>query len=158
MTSLHRLTLVAVLALLSCFLFVEGSQSARAATPIGPNQSFVGQVNGQHTDAVIKVACAGPSGPGRTGPAVSGQTVSVSPSAALAGPGFTGSRGRRVAVRFSDDPSARVVLSSYDTPAPLPAHLQVPCSGTGFVTFTPQPTSPTAQPDVVKVTYENIAA
>src|SRR5439155_8587205 len=99
----------------------------------------------------------GPSGPGRTGPAVSGQTVAVSPSPALAGPGFTGSNGRRIVVRFSADPSARAVLSSYDTPAPLPAGLQVPCSGTGFVRFTPQPASPTAQPDVVPVSYENVA-
>src|SRR5438132_10251294 len=91
---------------------------ALAATPIGPNQSFVGMVNGQHTKAVIQVACAGPIWPGRTGPVVSGQTVAVSPSPALAGPGFTGSNGRRIVVRFSADPSGRVVLRSYDTPPP----------------------------------------
>ncbi len=129
---------------------------ALASTPIGPNQSFLGLVNGRHNDAVIQVVCAGPIWPGRTGPAVGEQKVSVSLSPALAGPGFTGSDGRRIVVRF-DDPTKRAGLASYDTPAPLPSGLQLPCYGTGVVRFTPRPTSPTARDDVVKVTYQNIA-
>ncbi len=75
----------------------------------------------------------------------------------LAGPGFTGSAGRRIVVRFGDDPTKRAILASYDTPAPLPSGLQLPCYGTGEVRFSPRPSSPTARDDVVKVTYENIA-
>jgi hypothetical protein len=130
---------------------------ALASTPIGPNQSFVGLVNGRHTDAVVQVVCAGPIWPGRTGAGVGGQKVSVSPSPALAGPGFTGRAGRRVVVRFGDDPSKLAVVTSYDTPTPLPSGIQLPCFGTGVVRFTPRPTSPTAHDDTVRVTYENIA-
>jgi len=146
-----------VLPLVALVSVVGLASPALAATPIGPNQSFLGLVNGHHSDAVILVVCAGPIWPGRTGPAVSGQKVSVALSPALAGPGFTGSAGRRIVVRFGDDPFKSVVLGSYDTPAPFPSGLQLPCYGTGVVRFTPRPTSPTARDDMVKVRYENIA-
>lgn len=128
-----------------------------AATPIRPNQSFLGQVNGSRSDAVVTVVCAGPIWPGRTGPPVSGQKVSVALSPALAGPGYTGGVGTRVVVRFDDDPTIPAVLRSYDTAAAIPTGLRLPCGGTGLVHFTPKPTSHTARADDVKVTYENIA-
>ena len=61
---------------------------ALAATPIAPDQSFFGRVNGNPTDAGVMVVCAGPIWPGRTGPAISGQTVSASLSPSPTGPGY----------------------------------------------------------------------
>src|SRR5271165_3243871 len=61
--------------------------------PIGPNQSFVGLVNGSRSNAVIEMACFGPSQPGEYGHPLAGQTLEVNPVGAVANPvawGFTG--------------------------------------------------------------------
>ena len=50
---------------------------AAAASPIGPNQHYIGLVNGKHSGAVIYVACPGPVIPGRTSPPAGNQTVAV---------------------------------------------------------------------------------
>ena len=130
---------------------------AFAGAPIGPNQSFLGEVNGKHAGAVVYVVCPGPAWFGRTGPPAGNQTYEVTPSPAGTGPGFTGSLGNSVVVHFADDPTTRTMLNAYDTPAPIPTSLRLPCGGTGKVVFKPKPTSTTARRDVVAVTYENIA-
>ncbi len=156
LTVLRRVGLAGVMVIV-VGLGAPASAATPIGGPIGPNQSFVGHVGGHHDNAVIQVVCAGPIWPGRTGPVVAGQKASVSPSPALSGPGFTGKAGHAVVVGFSDDASRTTVLRAYNTPAPLPSGLRLPCFGTGTVVFTPRPTSPTAHPDVVAVTYQNIA-
>jgi len=130
---------------------------AFAGAPIGPNQSFLGEVNEKHSGAVVYVVCPGPVWAGRTGPPAGNQTVEVTPSPSLTGPGFTGSLGNHVVVRFTDDPTTKMTLSSYDTPAPISTSLRLPCGGTGKAVFKPKPISGTARSDVLAVTYENIA-
>jgi hypothetical protein len=130
---------------------------AFAAAPIGPNQSFLGEVNGKSTGAVVYVVCAGPVFPGRTGPPAGNQSVEVTPSPSLSGPGFTGSLGDHIVVHFTDDRTAKMTLTAYNTPAAIPTSLRLPCGGTGKVVFKPKPTSPTARSDIVTVTYQNIA-
>jgi hypothetical protein len=130
---------------------------AFGGAPIGPGQSFLGEVNAKHTAAVVQVVCPGPAGPGRTGPPRGGQTVAVAPSPALAGPGFTGSKANHIVVRFADDPSLKMQLTAYSTPTAIPTGLRLPCDGTGHVRFTPKPTSPSARADVVTVMFQNIA-
>jgi hypothetical protein len=130
---------------------------AFAGAPIGPNQSFLGEVNGKNNGAVVYVVCPGPIFPGRTGPPAGNQAVEVTPSRSPSGPGFTGSLGNHVVVRFADDPTTKMTLGSYDTPAPIPTSLRLPCGGTGKAVFKPKPTSGTARSAVVVVTYDNIA-
>lgn len=135
-----------------------GATAAMAqAVPIGPNQFFIGLVTGNHTNAVIYVVCPGPSFPGQTGHPESGQNVSVSQSSTTTS-GFTGSLANSIVVSLP--PSATtggITLKYYDTPAAIPTSLLLPCSGTAKVSYNPEPTSPTAKPDVVTVTFINIA-
>jgi hypothetical protein len=130
---------------------------AFAGAPIGPNQSFLGEVNGKNSSAIVYVVCPGPVWVGRTGPPAGNQTVAVTPSPAGVGPGFTGSAGNHVVVHFADDRTAKMTLTAYDSPAPIPTSLHLPCGGTGKAVFTPKPASPTARSDVVTVTFENLA-
>ena len=73
--SLRRL--VAVAALAAATLLGPGLGVAGAQQAIGPDQHFVGFVNGSNVDPVVTVVCAGPIYPGRTGPVAGGQTISV---------------------------------------------------------------------------------
>jgi hypothetical protein len=63
----------------------------------------------------------------------------------------------QVLARFHEDSSASVVLRGYGVDEGVPMSLSLPCSGGGSVTFTPEPGSPTAKPDLVRVTYADIA-
>jgi hypothetical protein len=140
-----------------------GLPSATAATvdpaPIGPNQYFVGEVNGASANAVIQVGCFGPVVAGETGHPVSGQYVDVLPgaSSSSAGVGFTGSAADHVVVDFGGTSTTTpVTLTAYGVKAEIPAGLNLPCSGTGKVQFVPAPTSSTARTATVTVTYQNI--
>jgi hypothetical protein len=127
------------------------------ATQIGPNQFFAGQVNKAHTNAVIYMICPGPAFPGQTGHPESGQNVSVTQTSTTAG-GFTGSLANSIVVGFpGPTTNGAITLTYYDTPAPIPTTLVLPCAGTGQVIYAPEPTSPTAKSDVVTVTFINIA-
>jgi hypothetical protein len=113
------------------------------ATSIGPNQFFVGKVNGVTTDARIKVDCDGdPEAPGATGHPVTGQTVSasqVTPPTNLPQPGvgFTGSAGEAVGVVAdpSNPTTFSVIISAYDALTEVPTSITVPCGGFGSVVF-----------------------
>jgi hypothetical protein len=126
--------------------------------PIGPNQHYLGLVNGKNTNAVIYVACAGPIWPGRTGPPVGGQTVSVARVAS--GGGYTGSFAHEVWAQFNSNFQV-VGFTSYNMQKAIPTTFKVPCGGTGTVRFTTcfgtLPCSATAKDDVVHVVYENLA-
>ena len=137
--------------------------SAGASTAIGPNQAFIGLVNGKHPTATITVACPGPVRPppfGQTGHPLANQTLGVmrAPST-TANSGFTGSRGTSIITLFVvpvDTPAVPVTFTHYGT-QPLPTSLLLPCSGSSPVVFSPKPTSKTARSASVMVTYENIA-
>ena len=58
-----------------------GSGAALAQTPIGPQQHFVGMVNGQEGSAVVYTVCPGPVTEHRTGPVRGGQTMAVAEAA-----------------------------------------------------------------------------
>jgi hypothetical protein len=162
-----RTAAVAVAAFATVALGVVAAPSASAASPadvlpppIGPHQTFAGQVNGVSTGAVIKVGCFGPVVPGETGHPVSGQTVAVHEEtvATSKDDGYTGESADHVAVEFESLPtsSGAVLLRQYDVKAEIPTSLNLPCGGTGKVLFVPGPTSGTARSATVAVTYVSI--
>jgi hypothetical protein len=148
---------VAVLATVAALGTAIPAQAA--TTPIGPNQHFVGLVNDKHAGAVIYVICPGPAGGDRTGPPAGNQTVEVLRVAS--GGGYTGPS-QQIWAEFDKDAIHVVGFTTYKTAKAIPTGLQLPCSGTGTVTFTTcfgtRPCAATAKDDVVPVTFENIAA
>jgi hypothetical protein len=124
--------------------------------PIGPNQLFVGLVNGTSSNAVIQMACFGPTRPGQTGHPMAGQTVEVQPN--LEGPGgFTGNA-RRIAARLSSPASTTAGLnlatfSNYFVPAPISTALRFPCFGSGSVAFRPVNGGSKARAAIVEVSF-----
>jgi hypothetical protein len=135
------------------------AEATPTTTTIGPHQPFVGVVNGKSSNATVVVACPGPAG--RTGHPVGG-TIAVEPPSTVSGTtGYTGSRGHSVVARFvlpvptATAPPA-LTFAQYGS-QPIPSSMVVPCSGTGVVVFSPQPTSKTARSTSVGVTFENIA-
>jgi hypothetical protein len=132
--------------------------------PVAPNQYFVALVNGSTVKSSIAVICDGPPGAlVRIGHPAAGQTAEVLP-APLAipqppvGVGFTGSAGTAIGFVLSPaDATPPVVLRFYQTTAPIPTSITVPCSGTAPVAFVPGPGSPTARPAVISVTFTSIS-
>lgn len=146
-----------VIAATAVAMFGGASAATAQVAPIGPNQFFTGLVNGTHTNAVIDMVCPGPAFPGQTGHPVSGQTVSVTQSSTATG--FTGSLADSIVVSFTSATAVQdITLKDYDSPGAIPTTFVLPCAGTANVPYNPEPTSPTARPDVVKVTFINIAA
>ena len=133
--------------------------SAMASQSVGPNQHYLGLVNGKNAGAVIEVVCPGPAGLNRTGPPVGGQTVGV--VRAASGGGFTGSLAHVIWAEFNQSQANAVGFATYRTPKPISTTLQLPCGGTGTVTFTTcfgtLPCASNARDDVVLVTFLNIA-
>ncbi|MDQ6617923.1 MAG: hypothetical protein M3083_25060 [Actinomycetota bacterium] len=138
--------------------------AAGAANGVGPGQAFAGRVNGSFSDATVKVVCPGPASLGRRGHPISGQDLEVlSPLPPVAAGikisvGQTGTAGRAIVARFTDDPSVATAFHQYFVNKPIATSMMLPCSGIGKVVFRPTPTSPSARSSVVSVTYVNIAA
>jgi hypothetical protein len=132
--------------------------TVKGGTPIGPEQHYLGLVNGTDTKATIFVVCPGPAN-ARTGPPAGNQTVAVTQVAA--GGGNTGSLGHEIWTQFGPDQIHVVAFATYDTPATIPTTLQLPCEGTGTVDFTTcfgtLPCALDAVDNVVTVTFVNIA-
>jgi hypothetical protein len=126
---------------------------------IGPNQRFVGLVNGTNQGAVVYVVCGGPILAGSTGPPAGGQTVEVRQVAS--GGGNTGSIANGLWAEFGADLFHSVAFTSYDAPGSIPGSLRLPCEGTGTIGFTScfgtRPCAADAVDDVVTVTFVNIA-
>lgn len=133
---------------------------ADAIVQIGPNQFFQGLVNGVRENAQITVICPGPVGLGQTGHPVSGQTVSVTqvPASTNTG-GYTGGAATSIVASFNTASSSavRFTFTAYGAPQQIPTSIYLPCSGSGALSFVPEPTSNTARSDVVKVTFVNVA-
>lgn len=130
--------------------------------PIGPGQTFVGQVNGATIGAVIKVGCFGPVTPAATGHPLAGQKVSVQlvsgPQPGRAAVGYTGQSATHDLVGFGNAVSAAPVtqIKAYGVGTEIPAALNLPCYGSGVVGFIPAPSSPTAQTATVDVTFVSV--
>jgi len=138
-------------------------------------------VNGRRGNSsapvVVSVACAGPIRPGETGHPVAGQTVEILPAASVrAHSGFTGDAATSIEAFFGAPPPAAartsatsraigsrstgsrstdtVTFHRYGLVRPIPPSIDLPCSGTGQVTFVPFPrTPPTSRPAIVPVVY-----
>lgn len=140
---------------------LTGAAAPAGAASIRAGQYFAGVVNGRRSNAVIQVVCGGPITPGETGPVASGQSVSVVKAAN--GRGYTGPFSQ---VYFWVNPPPggprppSVTFTRYSTPQTIPA-VQVPCGGSGGVTFSSCPyLAPCAAgwvPETIKVTFEDIA-
>lgn len=126
-----------------------------AQVPVGPNQSFVGLVNGKLAGAQIEVLCRGPA---QTGHPVAGQTLSVqSRSRASDSSGFTGRRAHAIVTEFVPTSTVGAPIKEMFTDygdLPIPTTVRLPCSGTSTVRFGPRPTSRTARSTRVSVTFE----
>jgi hypothetical protein len=114
---------------------------------------FGGIVNGARPTATVQVGCFGPIKPGQKGHPFRGQTLGVFRPEALQVDGFTGSQATRIIAHFSDDPSVTVSFDRFGHAKPIPTTLMMPCSGTGSVVFSPDPTSATAHSATVSVQY-----
>jgi hypothetical protein len=117
---------------------------------IGPNQEFVGLVNGstgQKSPAEIRVACPGPSR-GQTAHPLPHQSLAVRLPAATTGTvGRTGPAARRISAFLVIPPSAAATgglatFRHYGRRKAIPTSITVPCSGSGYVTFVPFPRAP----------------
>jgi hypothetical protein len=140
-----------------------GSAAAQDPLPIGPNQYFNAQVNGKTANAAITVVCPGPVTSTSTGHPIAGQSVEVFLvlPPVTPGLGYTGSAAHDIDAYFGPLSSAAnppVVLTGYFVKFAIPTTLNLPCGGTGAVSFVPTPPSPTARNYVVSVTYLNIGA
>jgi hypothetical protein len=146
-----RTALAALVVAVLPFAFQTGPASAAAGlSRIGPNQAFVGLVNGKHNHATIEVICPGPT---RTGHPLRGQTLDVHGGVDDL-PGFTGSRANEIVATLpTTSVTFSVVFTHYDMPAPIPVSLVLPCGGKSQVIFSPVPTSRTAIADHVAVTF-----
>lgn len=144
-------------------LIVATTSTAGAATavqdpiPIRPDMYFVGLVNGNTAQAIIKMAC--PVG-AADGHPISGQTVEVETMSPIVRSGFTGSAANSIDAIFTAPgrpiTNPAIVLTSFFAPEPIPTSFVLPCSGSGTVSFVPIPTSPTARGYAVQVTFANI--
>ena len=138
------------------------STPASAASPVGPKQVFIGLVNGKFANAQIQVGCFGPVGPGQSGHVLPGQTVEVLPAPSAASTaGYTGTKAKRIElaivlpVASGGGPSSTtaVILSEYGKPVAIPTELVVPCGGSAVAVFIPKPTSKSARPASVGVSF-----
>jgi hypothetical protein len=126
--------------------------------PIGPNQYFMGLVNGHPPgQAIIDVACAVGAATGHpTGhQPVEVETASPTSPADL---GYTGSKGDRIKAALGTSTAAIVIgsFTSYYVKKFIPTKISVPCSGSGTVAFIPSPGSKTAHTATLAVTFGSI--
>jgi len=132
------------------------------AAAVGPHQYFQGLVDMRTADATIGVLCPGPASLGHPLP---DQTVAIQ----LVVPpittdqGYTGLDATSIVAILtwptpvSPTPPLRIAtFTSYGTAA-IPTNVTVPCSGTGTMTFAPNPDDG-GHPATVAVTFVNIGA
>jgi hypothetical protein len=151
-------TLVGIGIILTGLLGGAASGAPPAPSPVQPNQSFIGLVNGHTGSAVIEVLCPGPLHLNQTGNPLTGQTLAVaSPSTSDALVGDTGARGHSIVALFTPTSTVgaqiRWTFTDYGS-QPIPASLQLPCNGTSTLLFSPRPRSMTSTPTKVAITFE----
>jgi hypothetical protein len=157
MSRLGRVAAAAALCLTVAAITLAPGALASSAGPtrIGPHQYFAGIVNGKYDDATVKVVCGGPASFGR---ALPGQTIGVtSPPVVASNAGYTGSRARSIVATVPGSATAvSVLFKRYNHAAEFPTNINLPCSGTGRLIFTPVPGSPSARSATLTVTYANV--
>jgi hypothetical protein len=131
--------------------------AAAAATPIGPNQIFLGQVNGSSTKVKFDVVCPGAANTGRP----VGDTVGVEKlQDPILGFGRTGNASAIAASldykSGSSTVSEHVAKFTTYTTKPVPTSVVTPCSGTGTMVFSPINGGKGATSASVTVTFINI--
>ncbi|HTQ67527.1 MAG TPA: hypothetical protein VMI13_02440 [Solirubrobacteraceae bacterium] len=125
---------------------------------IGPKQSFVGLVNNRSSNAVIEMACFGPTRRGEYGHPLAGQTLEVKlvgPLTSAAPLAFTGTA-HEIQATYAISSTLEILLaefSSYYVPEPLSTSLSLPCSGTAVIPFAPVEGGPHARPWRTRVTF-----
>jgi hypothetical protein len=131
--------------------------AAAAATPIGPNQIFLGQVNGSSATVNFDVVCPGPANTGHA----TGDTVGVEKlQDPILGFGRTGNASA-IAAKLQYTKGTVSVLepvakfASYTTKK-VPTSVKTPCSGTGTMVFVPVKGGSGATSASVPVTFVNI--
>ncbi|HTT87589.1 MAG TPA: hypothetical protein VMF60_09495 [Acidimicrobiales bacterium] len=134
---------------------VTGAQAV--SQPVGPNQSFVGMVNGKAQSASIEVLCPGPLRRGQRGNPAANQTVAVATPSSVAGAGgYTGSLADSIVATLASPSSSGAVqvvtFTSYGS-EPIPTTWSLPCTGKSTMVFAPRPTSKTARSARVGVTF-----
>ncbi len=161
MTSRHHRAPLLALAVAGLLAGSVGTAAAAVQDPlpVGPDQTFAGQVNGVSTGAAIRTDCLGPIVVGETGHPLADQYVeAVTAPVTSATAGYTGTSAHQLQVTLATPTSSSVgaligTLNSFYVQLPIPTTLSVPCTGTGLVAFTPAPTSPTARTATVTVTF-----
>lgn len=144
-------------ALVPALAAVLAAAAPASAAGIGPNQHFVGALNGDSTSpAALRMGCFGPVTPGETGHPLANQFAEVLSPAASSGsataPGFTGSLADAVDISIVYARGTVVVVTpigevtAYGQELEIPTSLVLPCFGSGTLVFDPAPTSPTAVP------------
>jgi opacity protein-like surface antigen len=145
------------LAVLAAAGLTVAPAAAAAATPIGPNQIFIGQVNGSSASVTFDVLCPGPAKIGHA----SGDTVGVVKlQDPILGFGRTGNASA-IAARLRYTKGKMTVLESVAkfasyTTKPVPTSVVTPCSGTGTMVFAPVDGGSGGKASSVAVTFFNI--
>jgi hypothetical protein len=136
-----------------------GSGTAQAATPIGPNQIFLGEVNGSSAPVNFDVVCPGVANIGHA----FGDTVGVVKlQDPIPGFGRTGNATSIAADLIYTIGTVTVVepittFTTYTT-TPVSSSVSAPCSGTGTMVFTPVNGGSGSTPAAVTVRFVNVGA
>ena len=165
---LRRSLIGASLVAIAAVVITPGVGGATTHTKVGPHQYFAGSINGSlglPTPAIIRVVCPGPATLGQRGHPLTGQTVEVGLTiTTTSNPSYTGKAATSIGVFFGPPPPSsigpgQVNFKKYGVPKAIPTSLNLPCDGTGVVTFLPFPESPpTSRSASVAVQYANVAA
>lgn len=168
--TLRRGAAVLTVAATALVALPAAASAASLGPAILPNQFFTGSVTGiaaaggAATSSIIGVDCAGAAS---TGNPLPGQTIEVKLAPpTVAETGYTGSAADSIVADLIwsyAEPPIIVQLqigtfTAYSTPLPIPTDIDVPCSGTGEVSFNPAPTSSSAVSAVVPVTFVSVGA
>jgi len=155
-----RTLTAAVIAALVLITLSAGIASAQMQ--IGPNEHFIGFVNGSRARPVVLTVCPGPARRGRMGAVVGGQSMLV--AEVTHARGFTGPLSQVYAwfvPRRGEKTPTMLTFSTYGEPQDIPTTVRVPCGGRGRVEFSSCPyLAPCVYgwtPDVVRVRFGNIA-
>jgi hypothetical protein len=156
------LTSFSVLLVMTLSSFGVATAVAAAGEPIGPDQHFIGLVNGSNDNPIVYTVCPGPEWEGRRGQVLQGQKLSVAKVAN--GDGYTGLFSQVYAWFAPTKASAgprQIKFKTYGRSKNIPDSVRVPCDGEGTVVFSSCPyAAPCAAGwvvDEVAVQFVNIA-
>jgi hypothetical protein len=171
MTRQRRLLAAAAAAALGALVSGPALAQTPAAQPIGPDQYFAGEVNGNLGQSALSVqGCSPSAGSGASGQLLPGQTVEVTrfvvPPPGPGGHivGYTGdaqSISADLEVSLPNPPLIYRVhiadLTAYNTKAPFPFMLSIPCDAAVTAVFSPINGGPTAMDSDVALGLESPA-